>query len=81
MHLNDAIRLSNETRSTENCALLKVLVGYLVTELRNSGKKVGLHRISAPANLKSGHFSQIRLQPNFYPDLGDASAAAVHSVH
>jgi len=48
---------------------------------------LGLYRISAPTNPESGHFrksSQVRLWPNFQPDLpdlADTSAAAVCSVN
>ena len=43
---------------------------------------LGLHRISASAsaNSKFGHFSQIRLRPNFWPNLADANATALRSV-
>ena len=41
---------------------------------------LGLHRISASANSKFGHFSQIRLRPYFWPNLADANATAVRSV-
>ena len=46
------------------------------------GSQLGLHRISASAsaNPKFGHFSQIRLRPNFWPNLVDANATAVRSV-
>ena len=40
-------------------------------------KVIGLHRISASAKPKFGHFSQIRLRPNFWPNLADANATAL----
>ena len=43
-------------------------------------RQLGLHRISALANSKFGHFSQIRLRPNFWLNLADANATAVRSV-
>jgi len=38
----------------------------------------------AAANPQSGHFrksGQVRLRPNFWPDLPDVGAAAVATVH
>ena len=43
---------------------------------------LGLHLISASASAKPkfGHFSQIRLRLNIWPNLADANATAVRSV-
>jgi len=51
-------------------------------QMTDGHKKLGFHRISASAsaNSKFGHFSKIRLRPNFWPNLADANATAVRSV-
>jgi len=60
-----------------HCGAEAVAITSLSVEAKEFMFTLGLHRISASAKPKFGHFSQIRLRPNFWPNLADANATGV----
>ena len=56
-----------------HCGAEAVAITSLSVEAKEFMFTLGLHRISASASAKPkfGHFSQIRLRPNFWPNLAE----------
>ena len=67
--------------SGSNVNVSRNAVDIFSADIRHT-MRLGLHRISASASVKPkfGHFSQIWLRPNFWPNLADTNATAVRSV-